>query len=133
MQIIINSYYLKFIDSMIQQLGVSIPGQRRWVFDQSTGAYDYSATIRSTFPMWSKFFYIKTPKKLKGLIYEPYNEGYFNGNTSELIKLLINSTKGSLSKSPRLRLAFDLAISGFYDEIYEFEYQYGEPYFLIYT
>jgi hypothetical protein len=122
----INEYYLSFLDSMMNQLEVSIPGKRRWVHT-SDGGIDYSPTTRSTFPEWSKFFYVKTPIVARNEP-NPYLNGYFNGNTKELTYLLSKAQSGILPRSLRLRSAFDIAISGFYDYMEEFEYQYGETY-----
>lgn len=122
----LNEYYIKFIEAMVRQIEVSRPGKRAWTMDH-LGNCDYSLTTRSTFPDWSKFFYITTPKPYKGMP-NPYKDGYFNGNTKELLKMLYTAKIGQAPKTDRLRAAFDMAISGFYDYMYEFEYEHGEAY-----
>jgi hypothetical protein len=130
----INPYYLTVIDEMISRLDNSKPGKRRWTHDEVTGLPNYSTTERSTFPDWSKFFYVKTPKD-KYIDYcivdgpNPYDDDYFNGNTKELKRLLNNSKDGVLSKYPRIIKAWEIAIHGFLDDIRDFEDQYNESYY----
>lgn len=122
----LNDYYEKFITAMIRQIEVSTPGKRAWTMDH-LGNCDYSPTTRSTFPDWSKFFYVTTSRSHKtGSI--PYEDGYFNGNTKELLRMLNTAKIGRAPKTDRLRAAFDIAISGFYEYMYEFEMEYGEAY-----
>lgn len=122
----LNDYYKKFITAMIRQIEVSTPGKRRWVHT-SDGSIDYSATTRSTFPEWSKFFFVTTPRSHKTTP-NPYEDGYFNGNAKELLRMLNTAKLGRAPKTERLRAAFDIAISGFYDYMYEFEMEWGESY-----
>lgn len=120
---------------MVSMLDNSTPGKRSWNESSKPGwSYDYGSTVRSTFPDWAKFFYVKTPKN-KYLDYcivdgpKPYEHEYFNGNTQELKRLLNNSSKGILSKSTRIQSAWIIAVSGFLQDIEDFEELYGEKYY----
>ena len=134
MQAATNLYYLTVIDDMLGVLDNSTPGKRQWTHDNVTGLPDYGSTIRSTFPDWSKFFYEKTPKN-KYIDYcivdgpKPYEDGYFNGNTKELKRILRNSRNGRLSKYDRISTAWEIAVLGFLSEIRDIEEQYGESYY----
>ena len=126
MQAAINPYYLQVLEDMQNILKNSTPGKRRWTLDSVTGQPDYSLTERSTFPKWSKFFYETTPKnnKIKYLQVDgpkPYEDGYFNGNTKELLRILRNSEEGILSDYPRIRTAWIFAIEGYLSEISDWE------------
>jgi len=130
----INPYYLTVIDDMINILDNSEPGKRRWTHDEVTGLPNYSATTRSTFPDWSKFFYVKTPKD-RYIDYcivngpKPHDHGYFNGNTKELKRILNNSKDGVLSNYDRIQKAWEIAVSGFLDDLADFEELHGERYY----
>ena len=131
----INQYYLTVLNDMLGVLDNSTPGKRQWYDSHRSGeTYDYRSTIRSTFPSWSKFFYETTPKN-KFLDYcivdgpKPYEDGYFNGNTKELKRILINSRDGILSSYPRIQAAWDIAVSGYLNDIADLEEQYGERYY----
>ncbi|WP_373073861.1 hypothetical protein [Sulfurimonas sp.] len=130
----INLYYLQVLDDMQNILKNSTPGKRRWTLDPVTGLPDYGMTERSTFPDWSKFFYETTPKNDKIKYCQvngprPYEDGYFNGNTKEFLRILRNAEKGYMSNYCRIRAAFDQSVHGYLSEIRDFEEQYGETYY----
>lgn len=130
----INPYYLQVLEDMQNILKSSTPGKRRWTLDPVTGQPDYSMTERSTFPQWSKFFYETTPKndKIKYLqvdVPKPYEDGYFNGNTKEFLRILSRAEKGYMSDYPRIVAAFDIAVHGYLQEVSDWEYEYQEPYY----
>lgn len=134
MQVAINPYYLQVLEDMQNILKNSTPGKRRWTFDNVTGQPDYSQTERSTFPNWSKFFYEKTPKNKRWIYYDvngdkPYQHGYYNGNTKELLNILNNSRNGYLSKSSRVRTAWIFAIHGYLEEVSQWEQENNENYY----
>jgi hypothetical protein len=86
-------------------------------------AFDYGVTEHSTFPDWIKFWFIPTPKAER-LNYvevggkQPYEDGYFNGNTKELWPLLKRArNRGFISKkSKRVQVAFDMIVQGYLEE-----------------
>ncbi len=130
----INLYYLQVLEDMQNILKNSTPGKRRWTLDPVTGAPDYGSTERSTFPIWSKFFYETTPKndKIKYCQVDgpkPYEDGFFNGNTKEFLRILNRAENGYMSDYIRIRTAFDIAVQGYLSEIRDFEEQYGETYY----
>lgn len=54
----LSEYYIKIVKDMINQLLCSTPWKRLWEKNFNTRnnyTYDYSSTIRSTYPDWSKF------------------------------------------------------------------------------
>jgi hypothetical protein len=131
----VNQYYLTVLDDMLGVLDRSTPGKKQWYDSHRSGeTYDYRSTIRSTFPSWSKFFYEKPPKN-KYIDYctidgpKPYEDGYFNGNTKELKRILRNSRNGKLSKYERISTAWEIAVLGFLSEIRDIEQQSGENYY----
>lgn len=134
MQININDYYLTILSDMIVILNNSENGRRQWTADPITGYNDYTSTLRSTFPDWSKFFFIKTPRK-EQLDYcivdgpKPFEDGYFNGSSRELKQILDTSKDGIMSKYPRIIAAWDIAIEGYFDYIRDFEEEYGESFY----
>ncbi len=135
----INDYYKTIIEDMIGQIKSSTPGQRRWrcthdYFGEQDLQLDYSLTTRSTFPNWSKFFYEKTPKKERfnyKFIYDTsaYADGYFNGNTRELLGLLKKLLHGQIYCSERQLCAIDIMLKGMLDYIAEYEYENQCSYF----
>lgn len=123
MKTALNNYYIETIECIIRWIKASTPGRRAWVSDLVTGYNDYSMTERSTFPDWIKFWYECTPKRerLEYLITdrEPWEDGYFNGNTRELM-IILNRAKdtGVVSKrSKRILVAFDTIVSGYLEEM----------------
>ena len=134
MQAAINPYYLQVLEDMQNILKNSTPGKRRWTLDSVTGQPDYSLTERSTFPQWSKFFYETTPKKEQIKYLEvgsckPYEDGYFNGNTKEFLRILRNSEDGILSDYPRINSAWSIAIDNYLSEIRDWEYENNQDYY----
>ena len=93
MQITINNYYLSVLNNMITYLENSEAGKRRWSTAPASLYTDYSSTTRSTFPDWTKFFFVKTPKdeRLKYLEINStakYLDGYYHGSKSEFRHIL---------------------------------------------
>ncbi len=126
MKVALNDYYLDTIDGIIGRLKHSTPGRRVWYESSTPGwSYDYTGTERSTFPDWISFWFRYTPKRerIEYIISnrEPYEDGYFNGNTKELWGLLNRARNtGVISKrSKRILVAFDYIVSGYLEE---FEY-----------
>lgn len=123
MEVNLNKYYTDTIDEIISYIKHSTPGKRYWTPDPVTGLNDYSLTERSTFPDWVKFWYEKTPKRDRFEYYisgrEPYEDGYFNGNTRDLLLMLNRAKdKGIVSKrSMRVLVAFDYIVSGYLEEM----------------
>lgn len=135
MEVFINSYYTYIIEDMISEIKTSIPGKRRWR-TLNDGTIDYSITERSTFPIWSKFFYESTPAKLTQYYkyhskIKNYEHGYFNGNTRELLTILNNALTGKAPKTKRGRCAFDIMLKNKLEEIKDFEEQNNCSYFWI--
>lgn len=134
MKVNINPYYLQVLEDMQNILKNSTPGKRRWTLDPVTGTPDYSQTERSTFPNWSKFFYEQPPKKDKWKYCQidgpkAYEDGFYNGNTKEFLRILRNSENGKLSNYPRIRSAWIIAIEGYLSEIKDWEYENQEEYY----
>lgn len=138
MEVNVNNYYLETLDDMIGYLERSTPGERRWRYDvdyfgDDTGFVDYSSTLRSTFPNWTKFFFEKIPKK-QILDYKevghnkPFEDGYFHGSKFEFVGMLTRAKSGKLSRSNRLVRAFDLSIAGYFDFIKDWEQEHQETY-----
>lgn len=130
----INPYYLQVLEDMQTILKQSTSGKRRWTLDPVTGQTDYGMTERSTFPQWSKFFYETTSKndKVKYLQVDgprPYEDGYFNGNTKEFLKILSRAEKGYMSDYPRIVAAFDIAVQSYLQEINAWEYKNQSDYY----
>ena len=124
MDVVLNEYYLDTMDGIIGRLNYSSPGKRLWCESNKPGwGYDYSLTERSTFPDWIKFWFQYTPKRERFEYFisgrEPYEDGYFNGNTKELWGLLNRARNtGVISKrSKRVLTAFDYIVSGYLEEI----------------
>ena len=134
MKVNINPYYLQVLEDMQTILKNSTPGKRRCTLDNVTGLPDYSMTERSTFPQWSKFFYETTPKNDKIKYLEvggprPYEDGYFNGNTKEFLRILRNSEDGILSDYPRIQTAWTIAVENYLQEIKDWEYENQSDYY----
>lgn len=130
----INPYYLQVLEDMQSILKQSTPGKRRWTLDPITGQADYRMTERSTFPSWSKFFYETTPKKDQWVYCQvggprPYENGYFNGNTKEFLRILSRAEKGYMSDYPRIVAAFDISVQGYLSEIRDWEYENQADYY----
>ncbi len=129
----INPYYLQVLEDIQSILKNSTPGKRIWTLDSVTGQPDYSQTERSTFPSWCKFWYVRTPKKerIKYIIEdrEPYEDGYYNGNTRDLLKMLVNSESGYVSMKPRTQTAWDLIVQGFLEDVKDWEYENQSDYY----
>lgn len=131
MKVAINDYYKYVIEDMISEIKIATPGKRAW-----TDNLDYSITERSTFPLWSKFFYEHTPKKLihhykYDTSSKSYEDGYYNGNTRELLVLLYTALNGLAPRSERQSTAFDLMLKGKFEEIREFEERNNHSYFYL--
>ena len=134
MKVAINDYYKYVIEDMISEIQIATPGKRAW-YGQDFGNH-YSITERSTFPLWSKFFYEHTPKRLKAhykhdTSSKAYEDGYYNGNTRELLVLLYTALNGLAPYSQRQLSAFDLMLKGKFEEIREFEEVNQHSYFYL--
>ena len=134
MKVAINDYYKYVIEDMISEIQIATPGKRAW-YGQDFGN-NYSITERSTFPLWSKFFYEHTPKRLKAYYKydtssKAYEDGYYNGNTRELLVLLYTALNGLAPYSQRQLSAFDLMLKGKFEEIREFEEINQHSYFYL--
>ena len=73
-------------------------------------------------PEWSKFFFVKTPKRerlqyLEIGHHKAFIDGYYHGSKREFIFMLKNSKSGKLSRALRLQTAWDLAVSGYFEFI----------------
>ena len=105
MNVSINQYYLNTIDSILSHVKVSRGGKRYW---DNNGSWWKDG---STYPDYVRFFFVN-----KGMT--KCKEGdIFNGNRRELLALLNKARTGILSKSERLRTAFDIIISGYFQEL----------------
>ena len=129
----INMYYWEVLQDMINIIQSSTAGKRQWTKCFVTGYCDYSISAKSTFPDWIKFWYVSTPikKRFKYLDtrFKPYEDGYFNGNTKEILAILENYKNGYESKSPRVRQAFSLALHGYLSEIKDWEHLNNQQYY----
>lgn len=135
MKVAINDYYKYVIEDMISEIQIATPGKRMWRYQEDLGN-NYTITERSTFPLWSKFFYEHTPKRLKAhykhdTSSKAYEDGYYNGNTRELLVLLYTALNGLAPKSQRQLSAFDLMLKGKFEEIREFEEVNQHSYFYL--
>ncbi len=132
MEVNLSKYYTDILEEIIGYIKSSYPGKRYWTPDSVTGLNDYSMTERSTFPDWVKFWYEKTPKRERFEYYisgkDPYEDGYFNGNTRDLLIMLNRAKdKGIVSKrSMRVLTAFDNIVSGYLEEREYLEEYYSE-------
>ena len=139
MKVAINDYYKYVIEDMISEIKIATPGKRMWEKGCNylcDGGINYTITERSTFPLWSKFFYEHTPKRLKAhykhdTSSKAYEDGYYNGNTRELLVLLYTALNGSAPYSQRQLSAFDLMLKGKFEEIREFEEVNQHSYFYL--
>lgn len=134
MKVAINDYYKYVIEDMISEIKIATPGKRAWYCQDLEN--NYSGTIRSTFPLWSKFFYEHTPKRLiphykYDTSSKAYEDGYYNGNTRELLVLLYTALNGLAPNSERQLSAFDLMLKGKFEEIREFEEINNHSYFYL--
>jgi hypothetical protein len=134
MKVAINNYYRYVIEDMISEIKIATPGKRAWYTQDFTN--NYTITERSTFPLWSKFFYEHTPKRLiahykHDTSSKSYEDGYYNGNTRELLVLLYTALNGLAPKSERQSLAFNLMLKGKFEEIREFEERNNHSYFYL--
>lgn len=134
MKVAINDYYKYVIEDMISEIQIATPGKRAWYGQDLEN--NYSITERSTFPLWSKFFYEHTPKRLKAhykhdASSKAYEDGYYNGNTRELLVLLYTALNGLTPYSQRQLSAFDLMLKGKFEEIREFEEINQHSYFYL--
>jgi hypothetical protein len=129
----VNPYYLQVLEDIQNILKSSTPGKRIWTLDEVTGSPNYSQTQRSTFPHWSKFWYVNTPRKERiNYILEdrqPYEDGYYNGNTRDLLRVLENSKSGCVSKRTRTLTAWDNVIQGFLADVKDWEYENQSEYY----
>ena len=135
MKVAINNYYKYVIEDMISEIQIATPGKRAWYGQDFSGNLHY-VTERSTFPLWSKFFYEHTPKRLKAhykhnISSKAYEDGYYNGNTRELLVLLYTALNGLAPYSQRQLSAFDLMLKGKFEEIREFEERTNHSYFYL--
>ena len=106
------------LKGMLIMLQQSQPGKRLWYSDYD-GYITYSS-IESTFPDWSRFFFIKTPKRERSKYFlsggKPHKDGYFNGNKKELISIITKFLEtGKTPKRERQRIALELSIQGYED------------------
>lgn len=106
------------LNGMLVMLQNSQPGKRLW-YSSYDGYVTYSK-IESTFPDWSKFFFVKTPKRERSKYFlsgrKPYKDGYFNGNKKQLMSIIENFKKsGKQPRSERQRLVLDICIQGYED------------------
>lgn len=130
----INLYYLEVIDDMIRIIKNSESGKRIWDKCEITGRCDYGQTKRSTYPHWCKFYYVQTPKKEK-INYilnpnrKPFEDGYFNGATDDLIKIMQRYKKGYCSRSKRVQIIFETCLAGFMQDVKDWEHENGEAYY----
>lgn len=111
----LNSYYLDIISDMELIISSSTAGSRSWRPSSDINRiYDYEV-IHSTFPQWIKFWYVKTPKKKQSeYAYKaPYLDGYWNGNTKELLTMFRYLKKGKRFRSERKALAFEKMVSAY--------------------
>jgi hypothetical protein len=131
MKVAINDFYKYVIEDMISEIKIATPGKRAW-----TDNLDYTITERSTFPLWCKFFYTHTPKRLiqhykHHSCNKSYEDGYYNGNTRELLVLLYTALNGLAPSSKRQLSAFDLMLKCKFEEIRAFEEQNQHSYFYL--
>lgn len=130
----INPYYLEVISDMIRLIENGEAGKRIWSVCNVTGYCDYSQTRRSTYPSWCQFYYVRTPKN-KRLDYvlnperKPFEDGYFNGATKDLIGIMEMYKKGYCSKSKRVQTIFETCLDGFMQDVKDWEYENREPYY----
>lgn len=134
MKVAINDYYKYVIEDMVSEIKIATPGKRAWYCQDLEN--NYTITERSTFPLWSKFFYEHTPKRLKAhykydTSSKAYEDGYYNGNTRELLVLLYTALNGLAPYSQRQLSAFDLMLKGKFEEIREFEERNNHSYFYL--
>lgn len=123
----INDFYIETLNDMIRVIEMSEAGKRMWTICEVTGRCDYSLTKRSTYPNWCKFYYVRTPKRerIKYILDDarkPFEDGYFNGATKDLIGIFEMYKKGYVSKSKRVQIIFENCIDGYFDELREIEY-----------
>lgn len=99
-------------------------GKRIWVEDTKRGyGYDYSQTVRTSYPEWSQFYFVNTPKRLRHLYSQHpcWKDGYYNGSKKDYLRLFDNMLKGKLPRSERMISVLDITMSGYFDSLFEDE------------
>jgi len=123
MLINLNNYYKYHIRTLITILENSTNGKREWFLED--GVPNYSLTTRTTYPMYSRFYFIKTPKNLRHIYCsidkEAYLDGYFNGSPQKLMKMFQNALLGKMPRSPRMLFVFDTILQGYFIDVEDIE------------
>ncbi len=91
MQIITNNFNIERIKIILERINISEPGTRRWrQSDKFSSGIDYGETIRSTFPWYIKFAYLKRPNDWYLFTEDEkiLEEIYFQYNTKEIVRIL---------------------------------------------
>ena len=128
----LNNYYFTIINDILTSIIISKNGKRHWFYQDDK--LNYSLSTESTYPDYLKFFFVKTPKNLR-INYleesskESWEDGYFNGNRRELLRIFKSALDGYAPKSKRLQTAFDMILEGYFKHINDFEEQYKERFY----
>jgi hypothetical protein len=107
----ITPYYLDRLDQMAERIKASRPGKRFWTVDEVTGYHDCRATVRSTFPEWSRVVWCK---------------GELVADRRECLAILDKARTGVLPRSANRRRAFGDMVDGYRDEEYDEEMKWKE-------
>ena len=131
MQVYINDFAIHRVDYMISVLELATPGSRSWTPSSLPGrTYDYHV-VRSTFPEWSKFFFLKKPSNWHTMTIQEQQQFTrdeyipFAGNKKELIHIL-NKSVTNKKLTPRQQIVIEIIFSNLYDYEQEFYHLYGE-------
>ena len=105
---------------------------KRLLIIEHDGTFNYSSSTKSTYPEYTNFYFIKTPKKLrhkyeawgefgiKGL--KPWNHGYFNGTPRDLLIMIKNAISGKYPRSLRMQYVLEEIYSCYLSEQEQIDY-----------
>lgn len=102
-------------------------GKRLWI--DTRNGLDYSVSTSSTYPEYTRFYFEKTPKRLrskfkpygeyglKGI--KPWHKSYYNGNRRELLNTIKNASEGKLPKSERMIYVLETIYESYMEDYLE--------------
>ncbi len=128
MEIISNNYSNEIINIIIGRIKISTPGVRRWRNSEKfSGGYDYGETVRSTFPWYIKFAYVKRPKNWYTLTEDEKlsQEQYYQYNTKDILRILNKILNNKRLTELQGKFARELFIN-FRQEELDFFYEHNE-------
>lgn len=126
MDVVLNQFYIKQLLAMYNHAEASKGGMKKFLpplKGENDGVIVYE---RTTYPDYLRFFFVKTPKDYIGD--KQYQDGYYNGNRRELLRVLRNLRLGKI-KTERLEYFSKDLFYLWYHHLNDFEAEYHEKYF----